>query len=76
MQYTTKDFAEKRKVAEEQDNWMTAKIDYMYNYMDFNHDRAMVREKFLKQMNKRTTLLDIGETLDKLVYESKAATWK
>ena len=48
MQYTTKDFAEKRKVAEEQDNWMTAKIDYMYNYMDFNHDRAMVREKFLK----------------------------
>ena len=76
MQYTTKDFAEKRKVAEEQDNWMTAKIDYMYNYMDFNHDRAMVREKFLKQMNKRTTLLDIGETLDKLVVDSKAANWK
>lgn len=26
-------------------------------------------------MNKRTTLKDIGETLDKLIYDSKAATW-
>lgn len=47
----------------------------MYNYLDFDHDRAKVRNRFLKEMNKRTTLKDIGETLDKLIYDSKAASW-
>lgn len=55
---------------------MEGKIDFMYNHLDFMHDRAKVRDKFLKEMNKKTTLVDIGETLDKLVYESKAASWK
>ena len=60
---------------EEEDSWMDAKIEYMYNYLDFDNDRARVRTRFLKEMNKRTTLKDIGETLDKLIYDSKAATW-
>lgn len=76
MGYTTNKFFEEKSVIEEQDDWMSAKIDYMYNYMYFDHDRARVREKFLKEMNKRTTLLDIGEKLDKLVVDSKAANWK
>lgn len=55
---------------------MSGKIDYMYNYLDFDHEREEVRRKFLQEMNKRTTLADIGETLDKLVIDSKAANWK
>jgi hypothetical protein len=55
---------------------MGPKLDYMYNYLDFDHDRAVVRNKFLNEMNKRTTLADIGESLDKLVTDSKAASWK
>jgi DNA-directed RNA polymerase sigma subunit (sigma70/sigma32) len=43
---------------------MGAKVDYMYNYLDFDNDRAVVRSKFLNEMNKRTTLADIGEQLD------------
>ena len=55
---------------------MSEKIEYMYNYLDFDNERQDVRNKFLKEMNKRTTLADIGESLDKLVTESKAANWK
>jgi DNA-directed RNA polymerase sigma subunit (sigma70/sigma32) len=43
---------------------MGEKIDYMYNYLDFDNDRAIVRDRFLTQMNKRATLADIGESLD------------
>lgn len=75
MKYTTKEYYDKKEVLEEEDSWMDAKIEYMYNYLDFDHDRARVRTRFLKEMNKRTTLKDIGETLDKLIYDSKAATW-
>lgn len=55
---------------------MEEKLDYMYHALDYDHDRARVRDKFLKEVNKRTTLADIGETLDKLVIDSKAAQWK
>jgi hypothetical protein len=51
---------------------MDEKLDYMYNHLDFDHDRAIVRDKFLNEVNKRVTLKDIGETLDKLIYENKA----
>ena len=48
----------------------------MYNYLDYDHDRSRVRDKFLNEMNKRTTLADIGETLDKMHYSSKANNYK
>jgi hypothetical protein len=51
---------------------MEEKLDYMYNNLDFDHDRAIVRDKFLNEVNKRVSLKDIGETLDKLIYENKA----
>lgn len=43
---------------------MEYKLDYMYNHLDYDHDRAKVREKYLNEINRRTTLEDIGETLD------------
>lgn len=55
---------------------MNQKLDFMYGYLDYDHDRARVRSKFLKEMNKRTSLADIGETLDQLHYGSKATNWK
>jgi hypothetical protein len=54
--YTTKDFYERKNVIEEQDFWMGGKIDFMYSNMDFLHDRAVVRDRFLNEMNKKTTL--------------------
>lgn len=48
----------------------------MYSYLDFDHDRLRVRSKFLNEMNKRTSLADIGETLDQIHYESKADNFK
>jgi hypothetical protein len=35
---------------------MEGKIDFMYNNMDVLHDRAVIRNKFLKEMNKKTSL--------------------
>jgi len=55
-----------------EDEDMNEKLDYMYNHLDFDHDRAKVRDKFLNEVNKRVSLKDIGETLDKLIYENKA----
>lgn len=56
-----------------EDDRMNEKLEYMYNSLDYDHDRAKVRDKFLNEVNKRTTLADVGETLDKLVVDSKAA---
>ena len=36
----------------------------MFNYLDYDNDRAKIREKYVKEMNKKTTLKDIGEALD------------
>jgi len=48
----------------------------MYNYLDYESDRVRVRERFLKEMNKKTTLEDIGRMLDKLLVDEKAADIK
>lgn len=46
----------------------------MYNFLDYDNDRKQIRDKFLNEMHKKTTLKDIGETLDKLILDEKAAT--
>ena len=51
-------------------------LDFMYTYGDYDSDRTLVREKFLKEATKRSSLADIGETLDKMVVENKAKYWK
>lgn len=76
MTVTTKDFAEREAIIARNDEWMRGKITHMYDYLDFDTDRAVARAKFLKEMNKRSTLADIGEELDKLVIDSKAANWE
>lgn len=45
----------------------------MYNYLDFYNDRHKVRERFVNEINKKTTLEDIGKRLDKFVLDSKAS---
>lgn len=50
---------------------MDAKLEYMYDHFDYDNDRAKARKKFLSEVNRRVTLEDIGETLDKLTHESK-----
>jgi hypothetical protein len=69
---TTKEFMEKQEQLRLEDERMSKKLDFMYSYLDFDTDRSMVRTKFLQEMNKKTTLKDIGEILDKLVLDSKA----
>ena len=44
----------------------------MYNYLDYKNDRHRVRERFLSEMNKKTTIQDVGYLLDELVLDSKA----
>lgn len=36
----------------------------MYNYLDYDNDRSEVRERFIKNYNKKTSLKDIGDILD------------
>ena len=55
------------------DKEMNEKFDFMYNYLDFDSDRTKVRDQFLKDVTRRSSLADIGETLDKLTIASKAA---
>ena len=45
----------------------------MFNFMDYDHDRAKVRTKYIKEMNKKTTLQDIGEALDSMILNEQAA---
>ena len=42
----------------------------MYNYLDYKSDRHQVRERFLNEMNKKTSLEDIGFLLDEFVLET------
>lgn len=58
------------------DDRMNQKLDYMYSYHNYDKDRAQVRDRFLKEVNKRVTLEDIGETLDQLTFASKADSYK
>lgn len=36
----------------------------MYDYFDYDNDRSRVRNRFIAQNDKKTTLKDIGEMLD------------
>ncbi len=60
------------EVTEESDRLRQERIDMMFNYADFDADRSRARNKFLNEMNKRSSLADIGEHLDKLVVDEKA----
>ena len=71
VRYRLLDFEKKREALEYEDQQMDDKLEFMYDQLDFDHDRSKVRRKFLSEVNRRVSLDDIGETLDKLIYESK-----
>lgn len=48
------------------------RLEFMYDYFDFDNDRTRVRDRFIKEINKKTTLKDIGEALDKFLVDEKA----
>jgi hypothetical protein len=48
----------------------------MYNYFDYDNDRIKVRERFLKEAEKKTTLKDIGDMLDKFIIDERADSLK
>jgi small subunit ribosomal protein S9 len=58
------------------DREIDEKFDFMYNVLDYDSDRTKVRDQFLKDVTKRSSLADIGETLDKLTVASKAANYQ
>ena len=43
----------------------------MFNYMDYDNDRSKVRQRFIDEMNKKTTLEDIGKMLDKFIIDER-----
>ena len=44
----------------------------MYDYVDYDNERTVLRNEFLKDVSKRSDLEEIGEILDKLTWTSKA----
>ena len=57
------------------DAHVRSRAEHMYNYFDYDNDRSRVRKRFLEEMDKRTTLKDIGEMLDKFILDEKAESF-
>lgn len=55
----------------QKDEMRKARAEFMYNFFDYDNDRTRVRERFLAEMNKKTTLKDIGEQLDRFLIDEK-----
>jgi len=73
MKLTNLEIEEEKQIQKEYDHWMTDRVEFMYDYLDFDHERRHVRQRFLNEMHKKTTLQDIGEKLDEFTWSSKAA---
>lgn len=43
------------------DEQIKRRAELMYDYFDYDNDRTKVRERFLKEAQKKTTLKDIGD---------------
>ena len=63
----TKEMAEEATIADDYDKWMTRRVEFMYDYLDFDNERAQIRNKFLDQMHKKSSLKDIGDKLDEFI---------
>lgn len=74
LELTTDHFEEMSPVIEIEDEIMKNKMEYMYSYIDFRSDRHRARERFVKHVNKKSTIEDIGGLLDRFVLDSKANT--
>jgi hypothetical protein len=74
LKYTNKELEEAAFHAGEggKDEFVKKRLEYMYNYADYDNDRARVRDKFIKEQARKTTLKDIGELLDKFLLDERA----
>jgi hypothetical protein len=54
------------------DEFIQQRMEFMYNYFDYDNDRAHVRRRLLDEESKKTTLKDIGELLDKFLLDERA----
>jgi small subunit ribosomal protein S9 len=61
-----------REIAEEVEKDMKERVELMYSFDDIRNDRYILRDRFLHEMNKKTTLKDIGAKLDEFILDSKA----
>lgn len=61
-----------REIAEEVEKDMKERVEIMYSFDDVRNDRYVLRDRFLHEMNKKTTLRDIGAKLDEFILDSKA----
>ncbi len=43
----------------------------MFGYLEYDSDRTRVRNKFINEINKKTTLKDIGRLLDKFMLDEE-----
>lgn len=73
MKLTTEEVESDRLYAEEYDEWIKPRVEFMYTYLDYDTDRSKMRYKFLAEMHKKTSVKDIGEKLDEFILDSKAA---
>ncbi len=64
LKQTTKELERDIDVAEELDPQMARRAEFMYSYDDYYNDRSKLRNKFLNEYHKKTTLQDIGKALD------------
>lgn len=76
QKYTMARLEEELEYHKIRDQNLKEKAEFMYNYFDFESDRAKVRDRFIKEMNKKTTLRDIGDTLDRLILNEKGEMGK
>jgi len=47
VQTTTKQLEEQRYFAEQHDEWIKPRVEFMYNYLDYKSDRHRVRQRFV-----------------------------
>ena len=72
MKLTMRDVEIERQHAEQYDEWIEQRLEYMYSYLDYDNNRHRLREKFANEMHKKTSLQDVGEKLDEFILDSKA----
>lgn len=71
MQVTSKNLEQQYQAASETDPMIKIRANFMFSFLDYENDRVPLREKFISEMNKKTTLEDIGKMLDEFVYKEK-----
>jgi len=72
FRFTFKDLEEDSRYGKAHDEKMEARVEFMYDYMDYKNDRHRVRERFVSEMHKKSNLVDVGDLLDEYMLDSKA----